>query len=64
MTPHLNYLLARERIADFSRSAERARLAQSGGSSQLAARRRGLIGRLPVPRRIRVAEPELRRRFT
>ena len=36
----LSYLLARERIADFSRSAERARLAQCESSSQPASRRR------------------------
>ena len=64
MTPHLIYLLAQERIADFTRSAERARLARSGDSSQLASRRRGLIACLLVPRPLRVAEPGLRRRFT
>jgi hypothetical protein len=64
MTTHLNYLLARERIADFTRSAQRERLAQSGDSDRLRSRRRALIARLLVRRRILVAEPGLRERFT
>lgn len=64
MTTQLNYRLARERVADFPLSVERALIAVSGGSSRLASRRRGSITRLPISRRLRVVELGLPGRFT
>jgi hypothetical protein len=45
MTAQLNYLLAQERLADFARSAERARLARLPRSTGSASSRSGWIAR-------------------
>lgn len=55
---HLNYLAARERAADLTRAAERARLARSAAGEGPASRRNGLVARvLAFARRSRPLRP-------
>lgn len=58
MTPGLNHLIARQRIDDLTRPAERARLTLGSRPVDPGSCRGGLFGRLLGPRRLRV---ELRR---
>jgi hypothetical protein len=63
MTTHLNHLLARTRSADFADAAERARIAQLGGSVPSASRPLGLIAHFLIPHQRRGHESELRLRL-
>jgi alanyl-tRNA synthetase len=57
MSTHLHHLVARQQIADHIRAAERARLAQGTRPVEPASARGGLIARLLVQRRLRLARP-------
>jgi hypothetical protein len=46
MNPHLNYIVAQQRIADLHRAAERARLARNAGIGRRTSRVSTVITRL------------------
>lgn len=55
MATQLNHVVAQQKLADLARSTERARLTQDSRTSESASRGGGVIARLLVPRRLRIA---------